>query len=265
MKLSVLIPAHNEAENIVSGLHSIHATLEREGIDHEILVVNDHSTDDTEAVLRRLQSEIPTLRCLNNTMPGGFGYALRFGLKRFEGDCIAIVMADGSDSPEDLVAFYRKMLEGNYDAVFGSRFMKGSRVVDYPKPKLLLNRLANKFISLLFGFKYNDVTNAFKLYRRETIRGLQPFLAPHFNLTVELPLKVIVRNYSYTWVPNSWHNRVKGESKLKIKEMGSRYLFIVLYCLIEKYLTRGDYQKKIIEAEEKPVAEQSLSSSVQPK
>jgi dolichol-phosphate mannosyltransferase len=191
-----------------------------------------------------VQENIPELRYINNTMPGGFGYALRFGLDRFLGDCIAIVMADGSDSPEDLVVFYRTMVEGNYDAVFGSRFMSESKVVDYPKLKLIVNRLANKFISILFRLKYNDVTNAFKLYRRETIHGLKPFLAPHFNLTVELPLKTIVRNYSYTWVPNSWFNRVKGESKLKIKEMGSRYLFIVLYCLIEKYLTRGDYHKK---------------------
>jgi dolichol-phosphate mannosyltransferase len=244
LKLSVLIPAHNEEENIVSGLNHLHKVLRKEGIDHEILVVNDHSTDNTEAVLKREQENIPELRYVNNTMPRGFGYALRFGLDKFTGDCVAIVMADESDSPEDLVVFYRTMVEGNYDAVFGSRFMPGSRVVDYPKLKLFINRWANNFIRLLFQLKYNDVTNAFKLYRRETIQGLKPFLAPHFNLTVELPLKTIVRNYSFTWVPNSWFNRVKGDSKLKIQEMGSRYLFIVLYCLIEKYLTRGDYHKK---------------------
>jgi dolichol-phosphate mannosyltransferase len=146
LKLSVLIPAHNEAENIVSGLNHLHKVLRKEGIDHEILVVNDHSTDNTEAVLKREQENIPELRYVNNTMPRGFGYALRFGLDKFTGDCVAIVMADESDSPEDLVVFYRTMVEGNYDAVFGSRFMPGSRVVDYPKLKLFINRWANNFI-----------------------------------------------------------------------------------------------------------------------
>ncbi len=102
----------------------------------------------------------------------------------------------------------------------------------------------NNFIRLAFGFRYNDVTNAFKLYRRHVILGVKPFLSPHFNLTVEIPLKAIVRGYSYCVAPNDWINRATGESKLKIKEMGSRYLFIILYCLIEKWLSRGDYRRR---------------------
>ncbi len=215
----------------------------REQIVHEILVVNDHSTDRTESLLTDLKTTVPHLRYVNNYFLKGFGYAVRCGLEIFSADCVAIVMADGSDMPEDLVVYYRKLLEGPYDAVFGSRFIKGGKVVGYPPLKLFVNRLANLFIRILFGLKYNDVTNAFKLYRKETIDGLKPFMSPHFNLTVELPLKVIVRNYSYSWVPNTWVNREKGVSKLKIKEMGSRYLFIVLYCLIEKYFSRGDYNK----------------------
>ena len=104
--------------------------------------------------------------------------------------------------------------------------------------------MANSLIQLLFGLRYDDVTNAFKMYRAETIEGLKPFLAGHFNLTVELPLKVIVRGFSYTWLPNQWSNRKTGATKLKLKEMGSRYIFIIFYCLMEKYLTRGDYLKK---------------------
>jgi dolichol-phosphate mannosyltransferase len=92
--------------------------------------------------------------------------------------------------------------------------------------------------------KYNDVTNAFKLYRRTVIAGLQPLLAYHFNLTVELPLKSIVRGYSYAVLPTAWSDRTEGVSKFKIKEMGSRYLFIVFYCYLEKYLTREDYRRR---------------------
>ena len=99
------------------------------------------------------------------------------------------------------------------------------------------------FIRILFRIKYNDCTNAFKMYKRTTIDGLKPYLSKHFNLTVELPLKAITRGYSFAVVPNSWENRSKGTSKLIIKEMGSRYLFIIFYCLIEKWLCADDYRK----------------------
>jgi dolichol-phosphate mannosyltransferase len=164
---------------------------------------------------------------------------------------VAVVMADGSDSPEDLLKYYRKVQEG-YDCVFGSRFIQGGSVVDYPRHKLLLNRMANGFIRLLFGLNFNDITNAFKCYRREVINGIQPLISPHFNLTVEMPLKALVRGYSYAVVPITWTNRAAGVSKLKIKEMGSRYLFIVLYLWLEKHLARGDYHRNVVApAEEK--------------
>jgi dolichol-phosphate mannosyltransferase len=169
--------------------------------------------------------------------------AVRFGLERFKGDCVAVMMADASDDPQDLIKYYDKMQEG-YDCVFGSRFMKGGKTIDYPWVKLWMNRIFNTGIRMVFRLKYNDLTNAFKLFSRETIEGVKPFLSPHFNLTLELPLKAIVRGYTYKVVPNSWTNRKHGESKLKIKEMGSRYFFIVLYCLIEKYFSRSDYLKK---------------------
>ena len=153
-------------------------------------------------------------------------------------------MSDLSDDPADLIAFYRLMVRDNLDCVFGSRFMKGSAVYDYPKHKLVINRIANWLIKVLIGIKYNDFTNAFKMYRSHTIEGLKPFLSAHFNLTIELPLKAIIRGYSFGILPNSWRNRKAGESNLKIKEMGSRYLFILLYILIEKYLSRNDYLKK---------------------
>ncbi len=151
-------------------------------------------------------------------------------------------MADLSDRPIDLVKYYQKIEEG-YDCVFGSRFIKSGKTIDYPKFKYFLNRLTNNIIKTLFAIKYNDTTNAFKIYRKETINGLKPFLSHHFNLTVELPLKAIVRGYSYAIIPNHWTNRKGGESKLRIKEMGSRYFFIILYCLLEKWLSRGDYKK----------------------
>jgi dolichol-phosphate mannosyltransferase len=245
MKLSIVIPAYNEEAVIENTVNSFHYELKKEKIQHEILVINDNSKDDTEKILKNLEKNIKELRHINNTPPNGFGFAVRKGLENFTGDCVALVMADMSDRPVDLVSYYRKMVEGNYDAVFGSRFIKGGKTIDYPKNKIFLNRLTNNLIKILFGIRYNDVTNAFKLYKRETIDGLKPFLSHHFNLTVELPLKTIVRGYTYSVVPNYWTNRAVGQSNLKIKEMGSRYFYIILYCLIEKWLSRGDYKKSI--------------------
>ncbi|MEM6342614.1 MAG: glycosyltransferase family 2 protein [Bacteroidota bacterium] len=245
MKLSVVIPAYNEAESITGTLTALYETLKEEAIHHEILVINDNSKDETELVLQELQLRMPSLRYINNQPPNGFGLAVRKGLENFDGDCVAVFMADLSDDPKDLVRFYHEMVEGNYDCVFGSRWGKnGGQVFDYPQPKKAINRLANFIVRSLFGFKYNDCTNAFKLYKKETIDGLKPFLSPHFNLTLELPLKAIVRGFTYSVLPNTWTNRQYGESKLKIREMGSRYFFVLLYCLIEKYFSMGDYQKQ---------------------
>jgi len=243
MKLSVVIPAYNESESITETLESLYQVLQREQIPHEILVVNDNSKDNTLEVLENLKKSIHSLNVVTNSGPNGFGYAVRKGLDNFSGDCVAVMMADLSDSPEDLIAYYKKLLEG-YDCVFGSRWSKGGKVYDYPRHKLFLNRAVNNMVRLLFGIRYNDCTNAFKMYRKETIQGIQPLLSPHFNLTLEMPLKAIVRGYTYAVLPNSWTNRKFGVSKLKIREMGSRYFFILLYCLIEKFFARGDFKKK---------------------
>lgn len=244
MKLSVVMPAHNEEGCIESTVSELTEKLMIEKIPHEILVINDNSKDNTENILQKLSKQYPTVRYLNNVPPHGYGFAVRKGLESFDGEAIVITMADASDTPNDVVRFYRELLDKNVDCVFGTRWARDSKVVDYPIIKLLINRIANAFISILFGLRYNDMTNAFKMFRAHVIHGIKPILSHHFNLTVELPLKAIVRGYSYAVIPNDWINRKTGESKLKIKEMGSRYLFIVLYCLIEKWLSAGDYFKK---------------------
>ncbi len=241
--LSIVIPAHNEEGCIVPTVESITQLLEEKEINYEILVVNDNSRDQTELLLQQLSSQNKKVHYINNYFPNGFGFAVRCGLENFQGDAVAIVMADSSDAPENIVDYYYKLQEG-YECVFGSRFIRNGKVIDYPTHKLFVNRLANLFIQLIFGLEFNDTTNAFKAYRREVIEGISPLLSHHFNLTVEVPLKAIIRGYTYTIIPITWQNRATGISKLKLKEMGSRYLFIVLYIWLEKYLARGDYLRK---------------------
>jgi len=245
------MPARNEEGCITRTLEQFTSVLSANVGDYEIVVVDDGSTDATAERLREMSARHPEVVPVTNTGRHGFGMAIRCGLTHITGDAVAIVMADASDSPEDLVKYYRKLQEG-YDCVFGSRFIPGATVVDYPRHKLLLNRMANAFIRVLFGLQFNDITNAFKCYRREVIAGIQPLIAPHFNLTVEMPLKAMVRGYTYAVVPITWTNRAAGVSKLKIKEMGSRYLFIVLYLWLEKHLARGDYHRSVaVPAEDK--------------
>ncbi len=248
MKLSVVIPARDEEGSIPQTVADVAGALTGERIPYEIVVVDDGSTDGTAARVRQAMNEFSGVRLVTNAGPHGFGLAVRAGMAQACGEAVAVMMADGSDSPADLVRYYRKLEEG-HDCVFGSRFMRGSRIVDYPMHKLAINRMANWFIRMLFRLRYNDITNAFKCYRREVIEGMQPLISPHFNLTVEMPLKAIVRGYSYAVVPISWTNRKSGMSKLKIKEMGSRYLFIVLYLWLERHLSRGDYLRRERRAE----------------
>ncbi len=244
MKLSIVIPAYNEEESITETIDAIENALATIKIEHETLIINDNSKDNTENVLKELCIKYPLVKYYTNSGPNGFGYAIRYGLERFTGDCVAIMMADLSDSPYDLIKFYTTMLEKNSDCVFGSRWSKGGKVINYPIVKRIINRMANGIIRLVMNIKYNDTTNAFKLYKKEVIKGVQPILSPHFNLTIELPLKAIIRGYSYVVIPNSWTNRKYSVSKLKIKEMGTRYFFILMYCFIEKYFSKGDFRIK---------------------
>lgn len=240
--LSVVIPARNEESCIASTVEHLDLELRLHNVPHEIVIVDDGSTDRTWPILQELQRRLPSLTPTQNPGPYGFGRAIVWGLNQMRGDAVVIMMADESDDVRDVVRYWELLNEGA-DCVFGSRFMKGGGVIDYPRFKLILNRLANRFLQLLFGVKHNDITNAFKAYRKSTIDGCRPLISPHFNLTIEIPLKAIVRGYKWTSMPNTWRNRRSGEPKLKIKEMGSRYLFICLYVWLEKHLSRGDYKR----------------------
>jgi dolichol-phosphate mannosyltransferase len=255
--LSIVIPARDEAGCIESTIQHLHLELSLNEIPHEIVVVDDGSTDGTWEILNRLRERLPQLSPCRNTGEHGFGRAVTYGIDQARGDAVVIMMADESDDCRDVVRYWRLLQQG-FDCVFGSRFIKGGGVIDYPWLKLRLNRLANRFIQMLFGIKLNDTTNAFKAYRKTALDGCRPFLSPHFNLTVELPLKAIVRGYSWTVIPITWRNRRSGVAKLKIREMGSRYFFIVVYVFMEKYFSRGDYRKPAEEPGEPRVPDSAV-------
>lgn len=240
--LSIIMPSYNEAKSLPNTLYKIIDVLNKAAIPFEIIVVDDHSRDNTAEIIYRVAEKDSRIKLVKNIYGQGYGFAVRRGLEVFTGDAVVIVMADSSDDPKDILKYYKKLLKG-YECVFGTRFCRKAKVINYPQHKLILNRLGNLFVQALFWLPYNDVSNAFKCYSRKTIEGMYPLVSRHFNLTVEMPLKAIVRGYRWTVVATNWYGRTKGLSKWKIKEMGSRYFFIVLYIWLEKILCRKDYDK----------------------
>lgn len=246
MKLSIVIPAHNEQDCIEKVVLEVCSELRQEKIPHEIVIVDDNSSDATGEISEKLAKNDPSVKVVHRKPPNGFGRAIKEGLENISGDAVVVFMGDASDEAKDIVRYCRKLEEG-YDCVFGSRFTAGASVKDYPPLKLFLNRLANNFIRALFLIKENDITNAFKAYRREVIESVKPLVSNHFNITIEIPLKAVNRGFSRSEIPINWHGRESGVSKLKLREMQRKYLFTLLYVWFEKILLKdemGRTQKK---------------------
>jgi dolichol-phosphate mannosyltransferase len=239
MSLSVVVPAHNEQDNLSETVQELLGALRAEGIPHEIILVDDCSEDETGRVIAGLAAANPVIRWITRKPPSGFGRAVRAGLEAVSGDVVIIYMADKSDDPADAVRYYRKIEEG-YDCVFGSRFRKGARVENYPRVKLVANRIVNRCIQAMFLCRFNDLTNAFKAYRTEVIRDCGPFRASHFNITIELSLSALIRKYKIAEIPISWYGRTWGSSNLRLTEMGRRYLATLLKVFAEKLLIADD-------------------------
>ncbi len=239
MKLSVVIPVHNEEDGITACVEELRKELRVQSVPYELILVNDNSTDNSPRILDALAHNDPGIKVFHRRPPKGFGRAIRCGLEQVTGDAVVIFMGDLSDDPRDLILYYNKLKEG-YDCVFGSRFMKGSAVLGYPAAKLVLNRLGNALIQALFLLKYNDISNAFKAYRTDVIRAVQPLVSQYFNITVEIPLKAIVCGYRYAVVPIHWNGRKSGVSKYKIRELSRKYFFSILYVWLEKLLLKED-------------------------
>ena len=240
MKLSIVIPAYNEEKNVARTLEELRRVVRDEhGLPHEVIVVNDNSRDDTQQVILSVQQEYPEVRLVNRRGPGGFGRAIRSGLDAVQGDVVVICMADLSDDPRDVVAYYEKICEG-YDCVFGSRFIRGSHVENYPWLKLIVNRVVNTGIRLLFGTRFNDLSNAFKAYRTSVLRDCGPYRSSHFNITLELSLSALIRNYNICQIPIRWYGRTWGASNLRLREMGRRYLCTALTFFFQRMLIRDD-------------------------
>ena len=230
--LSIIVPVRDESDSLESLMKYFSKNLSN--FEYEVLIINDFSEDDTLEKAKNLFKE-KNFRVFDNKKKG-LGGAINLGIKVAAGSYIAIMMADQSDDINDLIKYKSIISSGDYDAVLGSRFMKESKVLNYPIQKLFLNRIFNYFVGLIFWNSYNDYTNAFKIYKKKTLDEISPIISESFNIFLEIPLKIISRKYKYKIIPINWTGRTKGVSKFKIKELGSKYLFTLIYCFIEKNL-----------------------------
>lgn len=237
MSLSLIIPVYNEESQIISTITKL-IKLKRNIKDFEILIINDFSTDSSEKLIKKFCNKKKFIKFYNNKFKG-LGSAIQTGILKSKKKYVCIFMSDMSDSLIDVKKYYTSINNKNVDAIFGTRFSSKSKVIDYPKIKYILNRLFNNFLKLIFLSGYNDFTNAFKIYKRKTLIKLLPIVSEHFNVFLELPLKIIIRKYNYLIIPIDWKNRKKGSSKFKIKELSSMYLFTLFYCLLEKILLKN--------------------------
>ena len=231
--LSIIVPVRNES-NIIHEVFDYFSNNLKD-IQHEVLIINDFSNDDTFDKCKKLVDEYKNFRIFDNPKKG-LGGAINLGINEAKGDNISIMMADLSDDIDDLRRYNVLMEQGNFDEILGSRFTRDSKVKGYPIQKLVLNRVFNFFVSIVFLNKYNDYTNAFKIYKKKTLVEIMPLISESFNIFLEIPLKIISRNYRYKIISINWIGRKKGESKFKIKELGAKYLFTLIYCFIEKNL-----------------------------
>ena len=234
MDLTILIPVKNEEDNINNLVNAISNKI---NLEYEILFIDDFSNDKTLKIIKDIKQKNKKIKLIENKKKG-LGESIKNGIKFSSGKYVVITMCDGSDDLDNIVEYYNVIKNKNLDAVFGSRFLKKSNVKNYPKHKLILNRIFNHFVRIIYLNYYNDYTNAFKIYKKDVLKTLMPFISESFNIFLEIPLKIIGRGYSYKVIKINWYGRKKGEAKFKIKELRSKYIFTLLYCLLEKILLK---------------------------
>lgn len=240
--INIIVPLKNEEKGIQNLIENLSPVIKKIEKKISISLIDDHSSDQTWKVMKEYEKKFEFIKTYKNGNNTGIGNALKFGIEKNQDDAVIIYMGDCSDDPNDIIK-YIEFLDEGYDCVFGSRFMKDSKLIDYPLIKLILNRLANNFIRFLFLIKYNDITNAFKAYKKNVLDQCNPIISQHFNINAELSLKSIIRGFKYKIIPISWTNRKSGISKFYIKEMKNRYFFTILYVFLEKILLKKDIQK----------------------
>lgn len=223
--MSIVIPAHNEEENIVEVIDKIERELSP---DYELLIVNDHSTDKTKELVQGLFGKYQNLRLVDNLDPGCFANAIKAGFYNIRTDVVVPVMGDLCDDLQTINLMYNKIAEG-YDVVCGSRYMDSGKRLGGSRLKSFLSSSAGRSLSFILGFPTHDIANSFKMYRRKVIEAVD-IKAKGFEISMEITLKAYYRGFKITEVPTVWRERTKGKSNFKIFKLLPGYLKLYIWA-----------------------------------
>lgn len=227
-ELTLVVPVYNEAENIVPFLQEVVSKIR---IPHQALVIYDDETDPTLDKMGEAQVTHQSVRFIRNSFGKGVINAFRTGFSEARTPFIVPIMADLSDTPETVEPMYNKILEG-YDLVVASRYAEHGRKVGGRKLKNTLSQLANRSLHLISGIPTHDMTNAFIMYRREIIEGIQITSTGGFEITMEIIAKAYLGGHRITEVPTVNRDRSAGESKFHLFRWILQYLYWYAFIVI---------------------------------
>lgn len=233
MILSIVMPAHNEEGNIGDCIVRVEDVID---ISHELIVVNDHSSDRTVEIIKEMAKRYPGVRLVNNTAAAGFVNALKSGFSQAKADLVVPVMGDLCDDLPTIKEMLKKIEEG-YDVVCGSRYMSGGARIGGSRLKAFLSRTAGTSLYRLLGIPTHDIANAFKMYRKEVLEKIT-IEAKGFEISMELPLKAYYMGYKIAEVPTVWRERTRGASSFKVFKLLPNYIKFYLWALFNKFKAR---------------------------
>jgi hypothetical protein len=238
--VSVVIPCYNEEMNIeplVARLKSLFGDYL-----HEIVAVDDNSTDGTRAVIERLAANDPLIKPVIRTPPGGVGRALVDGYRAATGRWVLSMDCDFQHLLPEIADLFDSAAQG-YDLVTGSRFSRHSMLVNYPFQKIVANRGFHALAQIVLLRRFRDLTNNLKLIRREVLQKLE-LREPGFAINAETGLQPLFMGYRVREVPISWINRTPdmGSSSFRLMRVGGGYVQVLWRLWLKAVFNSGPYK-----------------------
>jgi dolichol-phosphate mannosyltransferase len=219
--ISIIVPVYNEAENINKFLDLVIKTIR---YPYELLICYDSSSDSTIPKVKIYQKKFKSIKLVKNIYGFGVLNAIKSGINKSKGDFLVIIPADLSDDPKTINKMYLKMLEG-YDIVGATRFSKGGKKIGGNIIKSYLARLAGISTPLILGIPITDLSNGFKMYKKNVFKKVNINSNEGWVFTTEIIIKSFYYGFKLSEVPAIWRDRVAGKSNFKLRKWLPGYLY----------------------------------------
>lgn len=219
-RVSIVIPAYNEGDDIIPGLDRIFEAVK---LDAEVLVVVDTESDTTLPTVRAYEKNEPRLRHLVNDYGRGPAQAIRYGIDHSAADTVVVTMSDGCDDPRQIDDLVR-LVERGVVVAAASRYMPGGQQVGGPRFKTFLSRTAGQTLNLFANAGTRDATNSFKAYSRKFVQDVGIDSRDGFEIGLELTAKARRLRLPVAEIPTIWLDRTVGVSNFNMSKWIPKYL-----------------------------------------